>query len=90
MLKSILCQLGFYQIGPYQIGPYQIGPYQIGPYQIGPYQIAALKAGVLNNDGFYAVTTAAKPPNIFMDCRFGVYGFSPEPLLAMVAKAVIL
>ena len=75
MLKSILCQLGFYQIGP---------------YQIGPYQIAALKAWVLNNDGFYAVITAAKPPNIFMDCRFGVYGFSPEPLLSMVAKAVIL
>ena len=75
MLKSILCQLGFYQIGP---------------YQIGPYQIAALKAWVLNNDGFYAVITAAKPPNIFMDCRFGVYGFSPQSLLSMVAKAVIL
>jgi hypothetical protein len=44
----------------------------------------------LDNDRFYAVSTAARPPNIFMDCRFGVYGFSPEPLLSMVAKAVIL
>jgi hypothetical protein len=64
--------------------------FQLGLYQIGLYQIAPLKAGVLNNDGFYDVTTAARPLNIFMDCRFGIYGFSPEPLLSMVAKAVIL